>query len=236
MAFRTKTASCLILFGVALAGPAVLNAQALSLAARHDHLRKGGAGQLMFGADGVRWAEEKEKDHSRFWPYADLQSIELSPAHVRIVTYEDNRRQFGRDRVYRFDHLNANETAKLYPLLMAALDQRFLPHIADPGIVAWFETPAKLLLGRGGSSGVLKVGTDLIVFDGGQGESRTWRVEGIGSLSSTGPFDLSFLSGEVENRFQLKAALPEERYNELWRRVMERNGLKVYQGEGKHEH
>src|SRR5690349_11961674 len=119
MALRTKTATCLTVF---LASTAL--AQDLAFSARHDHVRKGGTGTLTFTGEEVRWEESgKKHEHSRAWKYADIQQLELAPDHVRILTYDDVRWQFGRDREYRFDRLPADLAPRVYPFLIGKLDQ-----------------------------------------------------------------------------------------------------------------
>ena len=232
MAFRTQTATLLIFFGAHLA-----RAQDLSFPVRHDHLHKGGEGILTFTEEIVRWEENKKPEHSRSWRYAEIQRLELARGHVHILTYEDVGWQFGRDREYRFDHLPAELPTRLHPFLTAHMGQRYLAHLADPSVTPVWEVPAKLLLGRSGSNGRLKVAAAQIVFDGGErGESRTWKVSDITNVNSSGPFELTFTTIEGENRLQLKDPLNEDRYQDLWQTVSQFHGLKVFQSTTVHEH
>jgi len=76
---------------------------------------------------------------------------------------------------------------------------------------------------------MIRVGRDRIVYQTKKPEeSRTWRFADIENIVSAGPFDFSVVTREHhgawnagwrEFRFQLKGPLPEERYNELWRRL-----------------
>ena len=232
MAFRSQAATLLILLGASLA-----NAEDLTFPVQHDHLHKGGQGTLTFTQDSVSWEEPKKPEHSRTWPYAEIQQLELARDHVRILTYEDVRWQLGRDREYRFDHLPVELSARVHPFLTQRLDQRYLAHIAEPATAATWDVPAKLLLGRSGSNGRLKIAPDQIVFDGGErGESRTWKYSDITNVNSSDPFELSVTTIEGENRVQLKSALPEDRYQDLWLRISQFHGLKVFQGTVAHEH
>src|ERR1019366_5447240 len=187
MAFRTQTAILIILFGSHFAA----SAQDLSFPVRHDHLHKGGEGVLTFTEEVVRWEENKKPEHSRSWRYAEIQRLELAPGHIRILTYEDIGWQLGRDRAYRFDHLPSELASRVHPFLTARLDQRYLAHLADPSVNPVWEVPAKLLLGRSGSNGRLKVADNQIVFDGGEpGESRTWKLSDVTNVNSSDPFEL----------------------------------------------
>jgi hypothetical protein len=234
MAFRTQTAIGLIL----LAAPLVC-AQDFTFAVRHHHLHKGGEGTLRFTRAGIGWTEsaKDDTDHSRSWQYANIQRLELSPTRVRIVTYDDVGWQLGRDREYVFDGLPKDLAAQVYPLLTEQMDQRFLAQVADPALKSQWEMPAKLLLGRKGSNGILKVGAGHIVFDGGEtGESRTWRIADIENVSSAEPFELTITTIEGENRVQLKEALPTDRFQELWQRISESRGLRVFGQTAAHHH
>jgi len=229
MAFRIEAAACLIFAGL-------LPAQNLKYEVRHEHARKGGEGVLVFDPDGVYFEESgKKKEHSRRWQYHEIQQLELSPARLRILTYEDARWQLGRDREYTFDHVPENMAAELFPVLSKRLDQRFVAAVADPAVVPLWTIPAKMLSGRSGSSGLLKMGADRIVFES-KGASRTWRYGDIQGITSEGPHQLSVVSLDRETRFQLQRALLEGQYNSLWRRISEANGLKTFYSSKENQH
>lgn len=232
IAFRSQTATLVILLGANLA-----YAQDLNFPVRHDHLHNGGEEVLTYTEEIMRWQENKKPEHSRSWQYAEIQRLELSPGHIRTLTYEDVRWQLGRDREFRFDHLPPDLAARVHPFLTARLDQRYLAHVADPSVKPVWELPAKLLLGRSGSNGSLKVAADQIVFDGGDhGESRTWKLSDITNVNSSNPFELTFTTIEGENRVQLKAALANDRYQALWQTISRFHGLTVFGSTPVHEH
>jgi hypothetical protein len=60
------------------------------------------------------------------------------------------------------------------------------------------------------------------------GESRTWRIADIESVTSSGPFDLTLTTREKEFQFDLKRVLPEARYQELGRKVNRAQGLQIF--------
>ena len=221
MAFRIKASTCLI-FTAALA------AQNLRYEVRHDHLRKGAPGVLAFSDQGVSFEESgKKAEHSRKWAYEEIQSLELRPSRVRILTYEDRARLLGRDREYTFDGLPAGAAVELYGMLTRRLDQRFVAWVADKSVTPLWSVPAKMLRGRSGSSGTLTVAAAHIVFDS-PGESRTWRYSDIAGVTTENPLELTITSLDRETRFQLKQVLPEDRYNDLWRSISEANGLRAF--------
>ena len=225
MAFRIKAAACLILALAVLAC-----AQDMKLSVRHRHLHKGGGGALRFDSAGISFEETGGKAaHSRCWKYADLGRVELAPDRIRIVTYEDVGWQLGRDREYIFDRIPPDAAARLYPLLAARLDQRFIARIANPSISPLLTLPAKAVRGLGGSNGLLEIAAGGIVFETARpGDSRTWRLSDIQFVARQDPLHFSITSLDGETRFQLKQAMPEDVYNSIWRRVAESSGLKMF--------
>ena len=226
MALRIETRIGAI---VALSVSAAL-AQPFTYQVRHQHLRGGVTGTLRIGADSVVFTEQsKNGKHSREWAYADIQQLSLSDVEFRILTYEDQKWQLGRDRDFVFDRLPEGMTEQVYPLLARSLDQRFIAELADPDVHALWQTGAKLRHGLSGSQGSLLIGDDRIVYHAkAQGESHTWRLQDIDNIATAGPFDLAITTlersdwrhaGPTEFRFELKQPLGEDRYNELWRRI-----------------
>ncbi|MEQ1948108.1 MAG: hypothetical protein ABL995_13015 [Bryobacteraceae bacterium] len=204
---------------------------------RHKHARKGAPGVLEFTETLVSFRETgKQAEHSREWKYEDIQQLTLSPDGLRILTYEDQKWQFGRDQEYLFDQVPKDMAAQLYPMLRSKMDQRFSANVADAEIKPLWSLPAKLTQGRSGSQGVLTVGEDRIVYETDKGISHTWRYSDIENISTSGPFDFSILAlqrlawhhGSPSTfHFQLKRALQEDQYHDLWLRLQRLKGLQV---------
>lgn len=184
----------------------------LSFDARHDHLKGDCKGALTFDRDGVRYDGSK---HKFAWKYEDIQRLELAPKRVRILTYEDRKWRLGADREVTLEGAGFEAA---YPFLSQRLDQRFVARLAEPSGPPLWEAPAKLRHRTGGAQGRLIVAADRIVFDAGR-DSRTWRYPDIDNLSHSGPFDLTVTTHEGAFRFQLKRAIEEDRYDELWRNL-----------------
>lgn len=212
-------------------------AWAAPVAVRHKHWRKSAAGELRVEQDKLAFREPGGKSrHSREWKYEDIQQLVLGPEGVRLLTYEDMRWQFGRDREYQLDGLPEGFAAQVYPLLRVKLDRRLIAAQAEAVEPSW-QLPAKLQRGFSGSQGVLLVAADRVIYKSdAPAVSRTWRLADIEQVSSSGPYELTittiertgrFHDGPREARFQLKERLVEDRYNQLWKAV---NRLK---GEGK---
>jgi hypothetical protein len=207
-----------------------VTAQIPPIEVRHKHAVKAGDGELRFTDASVSFAEKgKRQKHSREWKYGEIQELVLRPDRLQIRTYNDIGWQLGRDREYDFELLSTERIAEIYPFLRARMDQRLVVAIAEPVASPLWQVNAKLLEGRGGSQGTVVVGEDHIVYKCERpGEARTWAINDIENVSSSGPFDLTFTTFERsasfygnrrEFRFQLKEALPEARYQALWQRI-----------------
>jgi hypothetical protein len=187
-------------------------------------------GTLSIDERGVSYQETGKKHPRHFiWSYQDIQQLELAPARLRVLTYQDNPWKLGSDRSYTFDALAGQDFTASYPLLKDRLDQRFVAELADPAVQPLWSVPVKLRGTITGSQGILTIGRDRIVYTTArQGASRTWRYGDIDNIGTSGPFELTLTTFEraldhYGNRrdfnFQLKEPLDERRYNELWRKL-----------------
>jgi hypothetical protein len=171
------------------------------------------------------------------WAYRDIEQLKISPKTLTVLTYQDNAWKFGADRQYDFDLLSDGGFNGAYELLKSRLDQRLVAEIPDRVAESLWDIPVKHLSRFGGDAGVLQVGSDAIVYKSDkEGESRTWRYRDIENISSSGPFQLTITTFERAKthygdrkgfNFQLKQQLDEGRYNDLWLRLNQSQGLKI---------
>ncbi len=204
---------------------------------RHQHLRKGAMGQIEIGESSISFKEAgKNSAHSWEWKYEEIQQLTLSPSELRILSYENAKWQAGRDREYRFYQLPKDFASQVSALLRSRLDQRFVAHLRDPDVKLQWQVGAKLLHRFGGSQGTLLFTEEQIAFKTDSGASHTWLYNDIENISTSGRFDMSVTTSErsgwsrapvTDYHFQLKQALTEDRYNDLWRRVNRARGLRV---------
>ena len=216
-----KTAGCLIFL-------AALGSAETQFPVRHEHLRKGCAGTLKVTDDGI--AFQGAKKHAWTWQYRDIQQLTYASGRITVLTYEDNPRRLGVDRGYTF---TGEIPRELYALWSARLDQRFVAEVADPAVEGW-SLPVKHLLRVKGSEGTLTFGAERIVYrTAAPDDARTWRYQDIDNISSSGPFQLTITSYERARshygdrkgfNFQLKQALNEAQYNQLWLDIQKKNG------------
>ena len=219
MAFG-KTAGCLMLAG-ALWGADV------QFRVRHEHLRKGCAGTMTVTDSGISFTGAKK--HAWSWKYGDIQELKLAPDRVRVLTYADRKLRLGADRAFEF---TGEVPRELLPLWSAKLDQRFVAEVAEKA-EGW-TLEAKHLLRVKGSEGTLTFGAGRIAYaTAAKDDSRTWRYQDIENISSSGPFQLTVTTFERAKshygdrkgfNFQLKQALNEAQYNQLWLDIQKTNG------------
>jgi hypothetical protein len=249
MEFRIEKRTLALLSASMLCVPAIFAQTELRYDVWHGHARPphikkaGNPGALFITSSGILF-EERYPDgkrpkhlHQWFWGFRDIRQLKIEPRSLAILTYKNDKWKLGADRQYQFDLLSENTFQEAYPFLKQRLDQRFVAGMAErPADVLW-EVPVKHLLRFGGDEGVLRIGTDMLVYSSDKtGESRTWRYEDIENVSSSGPFQLTVTTferaashyGDLKGfNFALKERLEEARYNDLWLRLNQSKGLKT---------
>ena len=232
MAFRIEKAISAVVIALAVLG-ATADAEPVTIPVRHNHLRKGGVGELRIDQSSMSFRESgKKRSHSREWAFEEIQQLYVAPKVIRLLTYEDVSWKLGKDREYLFDELPEGSAQRVLAALRGRIDERRLvAAFPDPSMEPIWQVRAKLLQGRGGSEGTVLMGSDSIVYKSAeQNASRTWHLSQIHNISSSGPFDLTItvfeqdgsrFAGRRDYRFQLKTEMSEDRYNALWRRLNE---------------
>ena len=203
-----KVASCVI-FAASLWG--------VEFPVLHEHLRKGCNGTLAVDESGIRF--EGAKNHSWSWKYDDIQQLTISPARLHILTYKDSKLRLGADVAYTF--AGKIPVDDLYAQWRTRLDQRLV--VAHAFGVSDYSIPAKHLATIKGSEGMLTFGAETVVYAS-PGDSRTWRYSDIRDIASSGPFQLTITTFEKQFNFQLKQAMSETRYNQIWLDIEKKNG------------
>jgi hypothetical protein len=136
----------------------------------------------------------------------------------------------GKDAAYTFTGRFPIELERQWS---AKLDQRFVAAMAGSmaGSMAGamdggrpgFRFPVKQTGLTKGSEGTLTFGGDTVVYDT-PAAPRTWRYSDIQFISSANPFQLSITTLEKQFYFQLKQAITESTYNQLWLEIERKNG------------
>jgi hypothetical protein len=215
----------------------------LTFDVRHHRALKDHTGVLTVGEQGVAYQqtvpEKKRKKAPKLesvrFDYQDIQELWVSPDKLVFVTYKDRKLLFGIDKEFEFFLPEGKSFEPAYAMLKDKLDRRFVAALADsPGGVLW-ELPVKLLGTVSGSEGVLRVGADRIVYQTERArQSRTWRYQDIENASTTDPYQLTLTTYErakthygsrKDFNFQLKQPLDGKRFEALWKRLNQDQGL-----------
>jgi hypothetical protein len=210
-----------------LCGAAAGRAQNFQFAVKHRHTLKDCQGTLKITGDGVEYLTVHAKD-SRYWKFEEIRTLEVnSPTEISVVTYEDQKLWAGKDKVFEFTLLDKKATPELSAFLLSRVKRPLEVAVLPEQEVPMFELPVKHLHTITGTTGVLKVYPDKVVYETArQGDSRYWRLADIERFSQPDRFRFQIVSyvpmaggpTEVYN-FQLMEDLPEGLYDYLWVRL-----------------
>ena len=207
---------------------APLRAQDFEYAVKHRHILENCRGRLKIDGNGVEYRTAYKKD-SRRWKFDEIRTLEVkSPTEIWIVTYEDQKRWAGKDKVFEFTLMDKKATPELTAFLLShvkrPMELAVLPEeVGKPA----FEIPVKHLHTIVGAMGLLRIYEDKIVFQSSKiGDSRYWRLEDIQRFSQPDRYRFQIVSyvpkagGPTEAyNFQLIEDLPEGVYDYLWVRL-----------------
>ena len=99
------------------------------VAVKHLHTVGGCEGILRFTSDRILYATEHKKDAREWVLTRDVQSVwSMDRHHLEVHVYDNNRRQFSRNRTYRFD-LKHSLDPKLYRALKLKLFELEKTHL-----------------------------------------------------------------------------------------------------------
>jgi hypothetical protein len=210
-----------------LSGAVASWAQNFEFTVRHQHMLKDCHGTLRISGEGVEYLTAQGKD-SRFWKFEEIRTLEVkSPTEIVVVTYEDQKRWIGKDKVFEFTLLDNKATPDLSAFLLSRVKRPMEVAVLPEQGVPKFELPVKHLHTISGTTGVLKVYPDKVVYETArQGDSRYWRLSDIERFSQPDRFRFQIVSyvpmaggpTEVYN-FQLMEDLPEGLHDYLWVRL-----------------
>jgi hypothetical protein len=201
---------------------------------QHKHALRDCKGELVFKEDTVEYATP-HKDHAHVWKYRDIQQLGLiGPQEVIVLTYEDQKIKFGKDRGFHFKITKGEITPAFWAYLETKVTKPLVSAVLPAQISPRFQIPVKHLRGWGGTQGVLEISDQYVVYrTESKKDSRVWRYENISSLGSTGPYQLRLTTMERVNGengaeknfvFDLKERLNGEAYDFIWWKL---NGPKI---------
>jgi hypothetical protein len=203
-------------------------AQSFEYAVKHHHTLKDCRGTLKITPEGVEYRASHSKD-SRKWTFDGIRNLEIkSPTEIAVVTYEDQKRWAGKDKVFEFTLLDKKATPELSAFLLShvkrPMELAVLPEETEKPA---FEIPVKHLHTIVGAIGVLRIYSDKVTFRSSkEGDSRYWRLADIERFSRPDRHRFQIVSylpksggpTEVYN-FQLMEDLPDGAYDYLWVRL-----------------
>jgi hypothetical protein len=196
---------------------------------KHDHGIRSCRGELVFRDDGVEYVTSHKKD-ARTWNYVDIQQLGLkSDKKISVVTYEDRKLQFGKDKLFNFELTEGSIPPALAGALQTRLTKPLVSAVIPELPAAKYQLLVKHQHALGGCQGSLDIGEHEIVYKTlHSSDSRIWRYDQLTSIGSTGPFQLRLSSmertggeygAEKNFIFDLKRRLDPEIYDFLWRKV-----------------
>jgi hypothetical protein len=174
----------------------------------------------------VEYRTSHKKD-ARVWKYEDIQQLGLlSPKKIVLLTYEDRKIEFGKDRSFNFELTEGMVPESLLSFLQERLPKPLVSGIVPTGMPTKFEFPVKHQHTFGGCQGTLEISEHYVVYKtSDKAHSRLWRYEDLSSIGSTGPFQLRLstmerTSGEFGSEknfiFDLKRRLDPVTYDFIW--------------------
>ena len=203
-------------------------AQTFEYSVEHHHTLKNCRGVLKITPDGVEYAAGKAKD-SRKWKFENIRTFEVkSPREISLVTYEDQKLWFGKDKVFEFTLLDKTATPELSAFLLSHVKRPMeLAVVPEEAEKPAFEIPVKHLRTVTGTQGVLRIYSDKVVYRTEVKEdSRYWRISDIQRFSQPDRYRFQIVSylakagGPTEDyNFQLFDDLPAGVYDYLWVRL-----------------
>ncbi|RPJ53438.1 MAG: hypothetical protein EHM23_30960 [Acidobacteria bacterium] len=195
---------------------------------RHDHLIGSCRGELFLSNDQAVFKSEK-KEHSRTWKYGDIQQVELHADHISILTYEDRKVEFGKDRAFQFDIRSGTVTEGLLQLLDDKLSRPVISSILPSEDRVVYRLPVRHRKLLNDTQGALEIGESAVVYrSDSEDDSRVWWYDDLLSIGSTGPFQLRLgvlektggEYGEEKNYvFDVKDRLDPAAYDFIWEKI-----------------
>lgn len=219
----------LIICVVTLLGSAApAAAQQFELSVEHEHTLRNCQGTLVITPEQIEYKTTHKHDAQR-WRYDEIQQLKIEGAHaLTLVTYADQKRMLGRDRLYKFRLLNGEITPEISALLQAQATKPIVTSV--PPVTAGepiFSVLVKHLHSFGGCLGVLKLYADHVIFEAADApaETRYWRYRELQNISQPARFRFELATfadrfgGLKAYHFQLRTELPTGFYDYAWQRV-----------------
>ncbi len=152
-----------------------------------------GRGELNIGEQAIEFRAAGKERNSRTWSYTDIQSLDrVSPKELVILTYEDQKWEFGRDREFRFLLTEGEIGDALFATLQARLGKPSTDRVVPEVVAPVYATPVKHLHTFGGCEGRLLFTANTAVYKTPDRlDAREWRLDrDVESVWSSDPYHL----------------------------------------------
>jgi hypothetical protein len=204
-------------------------AEEMRFQVKHDHGLRSCRGELVFREDGVDYLTS-HKDDARTWNYVDIQQLGLKgDKKISVVTYEDRKLQFGKDKIFNFELTEGAIPPALAGTLQTRLTKPLVSALIPELSAPRYQVPVKHQHALGGCQGRLEIGELHLAYRSSHlSDSRIWRYEDLSSIGSTGPFQLRVSTmertqgehgAEKNFIFDLKRRLDPDVYDFLWGKI-----------------
>lgn len=192
----------------------------------HVRLWRNQEGTLRINDLGFLYESRDRKDR-RSWKFDEIQQLKLETDRIEILTYKDQKWQFGKDKIYRFKILegaiDAPTSEFLREKITGVLVTAILPEPSAPPV---YQVPVKHLRTRHGSTGILEIYDDRILYRSEAADSRSWTYGQITAFAIPSKRELELVTDEKKLggptrtfRFQARETIPETVYDYLWVRL-----------------
>ena len=233
-----KRHSILLLVGFYFSCSPLLGAE-IRIKVKHDHGVKSCQGELVFGDTGIEYVTSHTKD-ARAWKFEEIQQLGLlGPKKISLLTYEDQKLEFGKDKIFNFELTGGVIPESLGVFLEGKLTRPLVTELIPVDIHAQYQIPVKHQHTFGGCQGTLEISEHYIAYKtSDKDHSRLWRYEDLSSMGSTGPFQLRLSTlertggenGSEKNYiFTLKRRLEQKISDFIWWKL---NGPQIASGFG----
>ena len=190
-------------------------------AARWRHGLKRSPGTLSITEDGVRF--KAGSGPLLEWSFEEIQTFNLAPRRLKIVSYQNRRWHFHGERGFTFEFLSPMP-AGVAEALARRVGKPSENGIPDPNIQAFAMLRARHRTRGGGTNGVLRFSPSGIEYITRSGRgARSWRWADIETIARPDPYHFRVSAYREIFSFELKSPMSEALFDRIWNRVYARN-------------
>lgn len=140
-------------------------------------LWRDGRGKIEVTNDGISYSTEKKED-SRQWKYEDIQYFDrISQKEFILLSYEDSRMLFGRDKAYHFKITDGELSDDLFLEISEKMNRPVTNRQLPDNVIMHYQIPVKHTHTFGGCEGVLQFAEESIHYNTNhKKDARAWKL------------------------------------------------------------